>query len=772
MTDKSEGEVSPQQTTNNEDSQNENINILDEVKETLRDEPSEYNLDLLFDHFEDLSGPYKKKVILYMEKAAGIKVGLIGAKAKEHLEALTAKQKDKGEKTDLIAEIGGNYFSTPQGLAFYYGKDSIPIEVESTQFEGLLSEIKYNADGRPANGEEILAVRRLARYYASKNVREVGVRTARDGDAIIYDPLMEDGKVFRIDKTGLQLVSPESPLTVRFTGMLPAEVKEGSQKDYLNLSGIWSMDDSTRILSIGLDFSRFIPGIPHAIEDVIGDHGAGKTSYTETKRELIDPSGALSQSLKWDERDISISALHQGVLAFDNVNTTMPDYISDVLCRISTGQGFRTRELYSNTSEVILKLKKPIIINGINLPGYKPDFLDRSVPILLRPIFGDGRLTENEIRQRVQELLPKARGYLLSIIPRAIQLYPDVEKELMGKLPRMADFVIWAECGLRAMGFSPNAFFDAYQQVKKRETEDLAKENTLIIAIQELMEGKDEWKGTSSELLEALNPYVTENKRRFDAKVLPNDPKRLGRLIKEHELVLRDLGLEIVTLSDGNRTKMIKRIGLGDRVNVSDVRNESDLTKYGLPGADINQNTISEKEVNVSKIEPTENRVQSKTDKTDINNMYGTPNTNNDHLGYLIRVCTQNPGPLNPLKKLRKGMPFRIHKNEISSYNFYDFSKEPEKGEVSEKDEDIHFIETFKAAEIPDRLMRVKQELLLVLGERPAKSTGTLQRKLSDLEPDLSLADISAAVKELMAMRLVHKSEDGRYMPGKEAPHD
>ena len=135
---------------------------------------------------------------------------------------------------------------------------------------------------------------------------------------------------------------------------------------------------------------------------------------------------------------------------------------------------------------------------------------------------------------------------------------------------------------------------------------------------------------------------------------------------------------------------------------------------------------------------------------------------------YLIRVCTQNPGHLNPFKKLRQGMPFRIHKNEISSYNFYDFSKEPEKGEILEKDEDIHFIETFKAAEIPDRLMRVKQELLLVLGERPVKSIGTLQRKLSDLEPDLSLADISAAVKELMAMGLVYKSEDGRYMPGKE----
>ena len=41
MTDKSEGVDRPPQTTGNEDSQNENINILDEVKEILRDEPSD-----------------------------------------------------------------------------------------------------------------------------------------------------------------------------------------------------------------------------------------------------------------------------------------------------------------------------------------------------------------------------------------------------------------------------------------------------------------------------------------------------------------------------------------------------------------------------------------------------------------------------------------------------------------------------------------------------------------------------------------------------------
>ena len=581
---RSEGPGQGQQNQGNKKISAADINALNEVKEILRaNDPSLHSLETLFDNVNNVPDQYKKSIRNYMVEASKVKFGLIGSKTREYLKALREDKKGKEDRLDLIAELGGNYFSTPQGLAFYYGKNVIPIEIESAQFEGLVSEIKYQAEGRPVNGEEVLAVRRLARYYASKNVKDIGLRVAMDNDAIIYDPLREDGRIYRIDKTGIDLVSPESPLTVRFTGMLPAEVKEGTQKDYIDLISIWRMDDNTRILSMGLDFSRFILGIPHAIEVVTGDHGSGKTSYTETKRELVDPSGAPSQSLKWDERDISISALHQGVLAFDNVNTTMPDYISDVLCRISTGQGFRTRELYSNTSEVILKLKKPIIINGINLPGYKPDFLDRSVPILLMPIFGDGRLTENEIRRRVQDLLPRARGYLLSVIPTAMQLYLDVEKELMGRLPRMADFVIWAECGMRAMGFPPGAFFDAYEQAKKREIEDLAKENTLIIAVQELMEGKEEWKGTSTELLEALNPYVSENKRRFDSKLLPKDPKWLGRLIKDHELVLRYVGFEIVTLTDGNRTKVIKRIGSVDKVNVSDVKNEFNLTKYRAP---------------------------------------------------------------------------------------------------------------------------------------------------------------------------------------------
>ena len=169
--------------------------------------------------------------------------------------------------------------------------------------------------------------------------------------------------------------------------------------------------------------------------------------------------------------------------------------------------------------------------------------------------------------------------------------------------------------------------------------------------------------------------------------------------------------------------------------------------------------------LNSSNLTPPENRKNGSPTSEGVrwDTWVSSKYTGTGERGWLIRVCTQNPGPYNPFKKLRKGMPFRIHKNEISSYNFYDFSREPEKGEVLGKDDDIHFTETFKAAEIQDRQKRVKQLLILVLNERPDKSVINIQRRLSDLEPELTLAEIDAALKELLALGLIHKSEDSHY---------
>ena len=67
---------------------------------------------------------------------------------------------------------------------------------------------------------------------------------------------------------------------------------------------------------------------------------------------------------------------------------------------------------------------------------------------------------------------------------------------------------------------------------------------------------------------------------------------------------------------------MIRRIGVVGKVNVSVVRTEPDPTKYGLQSTDINKNKTFEKLRNVSDTDAVKNGFQSKTDKTDIRNMY------------------------------------------------------------------------------------------------------------------------------------------------------
>lgn len=529
------------------------------------------------------------------------------------------KATGKDNKSQLLNHLTGQFFSNPQGMGFYVEDDNIPLEIEGRNFEGLLTERKYSRLGELPNGEEIANIKRYARYLASKSIRDLGVRVAKHEAGFIYDPIRPDGKVYFITDSGFSLKLPDQPYTARYAGMLEAPIKDGKLEDHQALVNLWNLTENGKILSMGLDFSRFIPGIPHAMEVVTGGHGAGKTSCTETKRELFDPSGANSQSLKHDERDLSISAMHQGMLAFDNVNTIMPDYISDIICRLTTGQGFRTRELYTNMGEVILKLKRPIIMNGINRPGYKPDFMDRECPIELGVMSEVARLTDAEIRSKADMLIPKVRGFILSVIPKAIKLYPEVESEHKGRLPRMADFVIWAECGIRAMGLPAMSFFNAYTEVKHNEIVDVAKDTTILQGIRTLMADRDVWRGTTSELFDILYELMSEPQR----KHMPKDERRLGRNLRELSPTLLELGFLYETLSDGNRTKRITKLDSGEKsyeVNVSNVSTQADPRESGTGKLTLDPDIKKSKKANVSGSKPRESGSQNKTDSTDIRN--------------------------------------------------------------------------------------------------------------------------------------------------------
>jgi hypothetical protein len=99
-------------------------------------------------------------------------------------------------------------------------------------------------------------------------------------------------------------------------------------------------------------------------------------------RRLIDPNGAPLRSEPREIRDIMIAATNGWIVAYDNLSR-LPDWLSDALCRLSTGGGFSTRELCSDTDEVLFEAQRPVALNGIEELATRADLLDRAVLVYL-----------------------------------------------------------------------------------------------------------------------------------------------------------------------------------------------------------------------------------------------------------------------------------------------------------------------------------------------------------------------------------------------------
>ena len=131
-------------------------------------------------------------------------------------------------------------------------------------------------------------------------------------------------------------------------------------RPFLNIGS----DDDWRTLIVWLLAAFRPPTVPFAILVVTGEQGSAKSTLMRVIRANLDPYRAMIRSQPRSERDMVISANSSWVLAFDNLSH-IDDWLSDAFCRVATGSGFQTRQLYTDTSEVILSVRRPIMINSI-----------------------------------------------------------------------------------------------------------------------------------------------------------------------------------------------------------------------------------------------------------------------------------------------------------------------------------------------------------------------------------------------------------------------
>jgi hypothetical protein len=258
----------------------------------------------------------------------------------------------------------------------------------------------------------------------------------------------------------------------------------------------------------------------------------------------------MSKSLPREERDLIISANNSWLLSFDNVSG-LPDWVSDAMCRLSTGGGYSTRELYSDSEEMIFDVKRPQILNGIENVGLRGDFADRTILINLPTIKSDTRLNEKSIDDKFSKLHPTILGGLCDAVSSALKNINNVK---LDTLPRMADFALWITASQPAIGVV--GLVKLYQENRDEQSEIVLGASLVGSAILDFMSDRTLWEGTFQQLLDELDTVVDYVRRKENS--YPKDATRLSSKIRRDAPQLRQAGIDVVFEGHSRKGSFVK----------------------------------------------------------------------------------------------------------------------------------------------------------------------------------------------------------------------
>ena len=272
--------------------------------------------------------------------------------------------------------------------------------------------------------------------------REVHVRVAADGDDLYIDLGDRDWHAVRITAAGWRMVQAPPVRFRRTSGSMPLPFPErGTAIDALR--PFLNVHEDDFVLVVAYLLASLRPRGPYPISVLYGEQGTAKTNFIRRLRSLVDPNLVPTSSLPSSGRDVFIAANNSHVQGFENVSK-LTDLLSDILCRLATGGGWRTRTLFKNTDETLFKGARPIALEGISNFVSRGDFQDRAVILPLDPL--PSYRTERELDAAFERQRPGIFGALLDLLVQGVRMLPETH---LAHPPRMADFAHWAvACGL------------------------------------------------------------------------------------------------------------------------------------------------------------------------------------------------------------------------------------------------------------------------------------------------------------------------------------
>jgi hypothetical protein len=427
--------------------------------------------------------------------------------------------------------------------------------IRSKGFKRWLSHGFYKLEGKGPNAESLQAALNVLEAQAQfdGSQRLVWVRLAEQEGNIYLDLGNPAWEAVNITPQGWKVIADPPVCFRRSRSMLPLPYPErggsiNELRPFLNLAS-----DSDFLLMVAFIIAAMRARGPYPIVVENGEQGTAKTTTARAVGSLIDPSTSPLRSAPREVRDLMIAALNSWLMGYDNLSG-VPNWISDALCRLSTGGGFSTRELYTDREETIFEAMRPITLNGIDSLANRQDLADRALIFNLPQIPEDARRPEKEFWAAFEKVRPRILGALLDAVSMALRNQDHVE---LPNLPRMADFAIWVTAAEPALPWPPGSFMAAYTGNRQDAVELSLEADVVAVAVRAHMVDKEEWSGSPSELYEALKDHVAEDTQK--SKAWPKAAHVLTSRLKRAATFLRAVGLKIDFGKSGNRKTTITR---------------------------------------------------------------------------------------------------------------------------------------------------------------------------------------------------------------------
>jgi hypothetical protein len=420
------------------------------------------------------------------------------------------------------AELFVDHLGAPHALV-----DGEAVALNSRCYPWL-RELLWEHEQRSATREALgQAAGTLAAFALHSGVEhELHTRAAFHDGAVYYQ--LGKGRVVKIDESGWRIASDPPVLFRSIANLkdLPDPVRGGSLAplhDLVNLK-----DERDRRLFDTYMTLLPLADIPRPMLQPTGQQGSGKTTLSRIVKRTLDPSAP--EAVRLDPREFLQKAAHAYIIMLDN-QPNLPEWAADTLCRLVTGESDSKRQLYTDDEDVIVEMRRAVLINGINTPSDRGDVQERTLPLELERIPKTQRRSERVMWGEFDKAHAGVLGAIFDALSATLRIHGTLT---FGDLPRMADWAEYAIAAYEHFCWGARQFVEDWSEIEGRQNQGAIEGSAVAQTIIEIMKVHTRFEKTSSELLEALEAEAEKLKINVKRdKQWPGSPKWLWRRIKE-----------------------------------------------------------------------------------------------------------------------------------------------------------------------------------------------------------------------------------------------